>query len=242
MGTGYVTLEAEQIRHRAGRAGTSMMIGSMKDKVTRSRGVRPFLAGTVLGLLTTFCLALPGDTQANDPIVVLQTTKGPIAIRVYIGMVPNTSRNFLDLVSRGFYNGLGFHRVETWCVQGGDPRGNGTGNFVDPQTGRPRYLNLEINGNLHHNGPGVVAMARSDNPNSASCQFYITKSAVGFLDGKYAIFGGVIDGMRSVFNIRPGDRIMSAQIVGQGGGGGGGSRPAAAQRPTSSGAGGDSGF
>lgn len=231
MGTGYVTLRDLEVP----------IAMSQDATVTNGRRVRHIMTGALLSLLTLFLAAPAGDSQGNDPIVVLQTSKGPIAIRVYIGMVPNTSRNFLDLVSRGFYNGLGFHRVENWCVQGGDPRGNGTGSFVDPQTGRPRYLNLEINGNLHHNVPGVVAMARSDNPNSASCQFYITKAAVGFLDGKYAIFGGVIDGMRTVFNIRPGDRILSAQIVG-GGGGGGGNRPAAAQRPTSSGATGDSGF
>jgi cyclophilin family peptidyl-prolyl cis-trans isomerase len=159
--------------------------------------------------------------QGADPIVSLQTTRGPIVIRVYRSMVPRTANNFLDLVSRGFYNGLTFHRWETWCIQGGDPNGNGSGDFIDPQTGRARYIPLEISPMLHHNAPGVVAMARTDNPNSASCQFYITKSRVPFLDGKYAIFGGVLDGMNVVQSLQRGDQIVSAQIIQNGGGGGG---------------------
>jgi len=165
--------------------------------------------------------SLPGaHAQGADPIVLLQTSKGPIAIRVYRSMAPRTAANFLDLVSRGFYNGLTFHRIETWCIQGGDPNGNGSGDFIDPQTGQPRYLNLEISPMLHHNAAGVVAMARSQNPNSASCQFYITKAPMGQLDRQYAIFGGVVDGINTVYKIGRGDTIISAQIVDNGGGGG----------------------
>jgi peptidyl-prolyl cis-trans isomerase B (cyclophilin B) len=161
------------------------------------------------------------NAQGGDPIVSMQTTKGPITLRIFQSMVPTTSANFLDLVGRGFYNGLTFHRVETWCIQGGDPNGNGSGDFVDPQTGRPRYLNLEINRSLHHN-VGMLAMARSGNPNSASCQFYITKARQPSLDGQYAIFGQVVDGMNTVYAINVGDRIISASI---GGGSGGVMRP-----------------
>jgi peptidyl-prolyl cis-trans isomerase B (cyclophilin B) len=173
-------------------------------------------AKLILAAVTTLCCITDAHAQGGDPIVVLQTSRGPIAIRVYRSMVPRTANNFLDLVSRGFYNGLTFHRIETWCIQGGDPLGNGQGDFTDPQTGQPRYLNLEISPRLHHNAPGVVAMARSNNPNSASCQFYITKSRMGQLDGQYAIFGGVVDGMNAVNNMGRGDRILSAQIVDNG--------------------------
>lgn len=155
--------------------------------------------------------------QGSDPIVLLQTTRGNIAIRVYRSYAPRHAANFLDLVNRGFYNGLIFHRVESWCIQGGDPNGNGTGDFVDPQTGQARHIPLEVTPRLRHNAPGVVAMARGQNLNSASCQFYITKSAMGQLDGQYSIFGGVVDGMGAVQSIRPGDRIISAQIVENGG-------------------------
>lgn len=178
------------------------------------------IAKLILAATLVMCSLPAAMAQGTDPIVMLQTTRGNIVIRVYRGLVPYTAGNFLDLVSRGFYNGLTFHRVETWCIQGGDPNGNGTGDFVDPQTGQTRYLNLEISPALHHNAAGVVAMARSQNPNSASCQFYITKSPVPQLDRQYAIFGGVVDGINVVRSIGRGDRIISAQIIENGSGGG----------------------
>ncbi len=171
----------------------------------------------ILAAMAGLCCVTAACAQGADPIVVMQTTRGQIAIRVYRSMAPRTAGNFLDLVSRGFYNGLTFHRIESWCIQGGDPNGNGSGDFVDPQTGRARYLDLEVTPRLHHNAAGVVAMARSGNPNSASCQFYITKSPVPQLDMQYAIFGGVVDGINVVRSIGRGDRIISAQIV-EGGG------------------------
>jgi cyclophilin family peptidyl-prolyl cis-trans isomerase len=158
-----------------------------------------------------------GDLSAQpgaDPVVRLDTSKGPIFIRVFRTMAPTTASNFLDLVTRGFYSGKIFHRIENWCIQGGDPNGNGTGVFVDPSTGAPRYIPLEINRNLRHSSPGMVAMARSaSNVNSASCQFYILKTPMGQLDGKYAIFGRVLSGMEAVHAMRRGDFIQSAQIV-----------------------------
>ncbi len=153
---------------------------------------------------------------AGDPVVCLNTTKGPIYIRVFISMVPNTAGAFLDLVQRGFYSGSAFHRVESWCIQGGGPNGNPNGVFVHPESGQVRRLRLEINRNLSHSGPGVVAMARTQDRNSASCQFYITKQQARFLDGNYAIFGGVVQGMNTVYSIRPGDGILGAEIVSDG--------------------------
>ncbi len=129
-------------------------------------------------------------------------------------MVPYTANNFLDLVSRGYYDGKSFHRVEGWVVQGGCPYGNGQGNYTDPDTGRERFIRLEINRNLNHNVPGVVAMARGQSPDSASCQFYILKKPMAQLNGKYAVFGGVVDGLNNIYRISPGDRIISAQIAG----------------------------
>lgn len=170
----------------------------------------------ILAAFHSLSFSLACRAQSGDPVVVLQTTKGPIAMRIFRGMAPDTAGNFLDLVSRGFYNGLIFHRVENWCIQGGDPAGNGTGNFVDPQTGRARFLRLEINPNLSHRQAGVVAMARARDPNSASCQFYITKAAMPMLDRQYAIFAVVIDGMNVVQQIQRGDRIISAEIVDSG--------------------------
>ncbi len=179
-------------------------------------------------LVAAFALTATGSkvgAQGGDPIVMLQTTKGPIVMRIYYGLVPTTAGSFLDLVNRGFYNGLTFHRVEGWVIQGGDPNGNGSGVFMDPNTGQPRYLRLESSPRLRHNAAGVVAMAHGKSPNSNSCQFYITKKPSPALDGQYSIFGGVLQGMETVYAIQPGDRILNAQIMGGGGGGGGGGGP-----------------
>jgi len=115
-------------------------------------------------------------------------------------------------VQRGYYNGKTFHRVENWLIQGGCPIGNGQGNYVDPQTGQVRQIPLEINRNFGH-VPGAVAMARSNNPNSASCQFYILKKQMPQLNGQYAIFGGVVRGMDTVNRIGIGDRMIRASII-----------------------------
>ena len=189
----------------------------MATNLLVSTYVRLLVSLLVLLISAASQLAKPAYGQSRDPMVVMTTTKGTIVMRIYTGLAPNTAANFLDLVNRGFYNGLTFHRVEGWVIQGGDPNGNGTGSFVDPDSGQPRLLRLEVSPRLHHNAPGVVAMAHSRSPNSASCQFYITKQAVPYLDGQYAIFGGVVRGLNVVYNIQVGDRIQSAEIVYPGG-------------------------
>jgi peptidyl-prolyl cis-trans isomerase B (cyclophilin B) len=155
----------------------------------------------------------PAPAQHVDPVVVLETSKGQIVIRLFDELAPNTVNNFIDLVDKGFYNGLNFHRREAgFVVQGGCPNGDGTGNYIDPRTNQPRFLKLEINPRLRHNSGGVVAMARSNHPDSASCQFYITLGAAPHLDGKYAVFGGVIRGMNVVHSLAIGDKIISATV------------------------------
>lgn len=167
----------------------------------------------VLTGITASVLAIaPANSQSADPVVLMETTKGPIAIRVFRRFTPNTANNFLDLVSRGYYNGKTFHRVEGWLIQGGCPYGNGRGNFVDPATGQVRYVPLEVSPRLGHGQPGMVAMARSANPDSASCQFYILKQAKPSLNGQYAVFGMVVGGLNTVYSIGIGDRIISAHV------------------------------
>ncbi len=158
--------------------------------------------------------AAGGGAPQRDPIAVVTTGKGVIVIRLFARYAPKTVSNFVDLAQRGFYNGLTFHRVEPgFVIQGGCPRGDGTGSFIDPNTNKPRFIQLELSQNLSHNAPGVVAMARfGKDPNSASCQFYITLAPAPNLDGKYAIFGGVIKGMDVVKSIAIGDKIVSVQI------------------------------
>jgi cyclophilin family peptidyl-prolyl cis-trans isomerase len=149
-----------------------------------------------------------------DPVVLMETTKGPIKVLIYKSEVPTTANNFLDLVKRGFYNGLSFHRyVPHFCIQGGDPNGNGTGGFSDPVTKSERHIPLEVRQNLKHDSAGVLAMARANDPNSASSQFYFTLDPVPNLDMEYAVFGKVVDGLPVVKALRKGDKMTKVSIV-----------------------------
>jgi peptidyl-prolyl cis-trans isomerase B (cyclophilin B) len=154
--------------------------------------------------------------NANNPTVEMSTTKGTIKIEIFTDEAPITSKNFIDLVQRGFYDGLTFHRYEPgFCVQGGCPRGTGTGGFADPTTGRERTIPLEVTPKLKHSEAGIVAMARSNNPNSASSQFYFTLGPASFLDGQYAVFGKVIDGLNVVKELRKGDQMTKVSVMAQ---------------------------
>lgn len=151
-----------------------------------------------------FFLILP--MHPNEPIksekdtVLIQTEKGLIKIKLFIKEAPITTNNFIDLVKKGFYDGTIFHRVvENFVVQGGDPLGDGTGNYVDPESGKPRFIKLETSPNLKFDKPGKVGMARTSNPNSASCQFFIALQSLPSLNpggvdpNGYAVFGQVTD-------------------------------------------------
>jgi len=154
------------------------------------------------------------EMTTKNPVVEMDTNKGTIKIEIFADEAPITSKNFLDLVDRGFYNGLTFHRYEPgFCIQGGDPRGTGTGGFVDPSTGRERTIPLEVTPKLKHSEAGILAMARSNNPNSASSQFYFTLGPASFLDGQYAVFGKVIDGLNVVKELRKGDKMTKVSVL-----------------------------
>ncbi len=136
---------------------------------------------------------------------VLETSKGTIKFELYEKEAPITTKNFIELTNKGFYNGLTFHRVEPgFVIQGGDPKGNGTG-------GSGKMIPLEIAPTLTHR-KGAVGMARAQDPNSASSQFYICIEDAKFLDGNYAVFGMVTEGQDVVGKIRKGDRIIKAAI------------------------------
>ncbi|MFJ8041878.1 peptidylprolyl isomerase [Kitasatospora sp. NPDC096147] len=145
--------------------------------------------------------------------VLIETSKGSVTVELYQDEAPVTAANFADLVGRGFYDGLTFHRHEPgFVIQGGDPKGNGTGGFTDPETGTERTIPLEVKPALKHGEAGALAMARSQNPNSASSQFYITLGPAPFLDMNYAVFGRVTAGMDVVEQLRAGDRVVSATL------------------------------
>lgn len=174
----------------------------------------------VLCMVASLACGLSAFAAKGDPIVVLETTKGKIKVEIYKAEVPKTADNFLDLVNRGFYNGLSFHRYEpNFCIQGGDPNGTGTGGFIDPKTHSERTIPLETsptmvaqNPRLKHSSAGVIAMARSDSPNSASSQFYFTLAPANFLDGKYAVFGKVTEGLDAVMALRKDDKMTKVYV------------------------------
>jgi len=144
----------------------------------------------------------------------ITTNKGTIIAELYNDDAPITAGNFAELAANGFYDGLTFHRYEpNFVIQGGDPRGNGTGGYIDPATGRERRIQLEVKKQLKHDQAGILAMARSSEPNSASSQFYITLAPAGFLDNNYAVFGKVTSGLEAVQQLRKGDKIESIVIA-----------------------------
>ena len=130
----------------------------------------------------------------SNPIVTFTMKDGSVMkAELYPEIAPNTVNNFISLVKKGFYNGLTFHRViPGFMIQGGCPNGTGMGG--------PGY---QIRGEFAHNGfandlkhtPGVLSMARAMNPNSAGSQFFIMHKTSPHLDGEYAAFGKVTEGL-----------------------------------------------
>lgn len=133
---------------------------------------------------------MTGNTISSDNARVrLETSKGDIVIELYPEM-PITAGNFEKLVKKGFYNGLTFHRIiDGFMIQGGDPEGTGAGG--PGYTIKDEYTKT----NLDENNRGTIAMAKSSSPNSAGSQFFINIVDNDFLNGKYSVFGKVIEGM-----------------------------------------------
>ena len=146
-----------------------------------------------------------GGKSVKQTAVITMDKGGEIVIEFFPADAPKTVENFVTLAKKGFYDGLVFHRVEpNFVVQGGDPKGDGTGG--------PGYkIKAEFNKQPH--ARGAVAMARSNDPDSAGSQFYITLAPANFLDGKYTVFGKVTSGMDVVDQIKKGDKMKSVKIV-----------------------------
>ena len=192
------------------------------------------------------CATASTPCLSGTAVVELDTSRGPVQIRLDGKEAPLTAGNFVDLVRRGAYDGTVFHRVVRepvpFVVQGGDPTSAdpktpvgqyGTGSFIDPSTGEARLIPLEIKRKdepqPHYGEPltspvatrqlaltherGAVAMARSDDPNSASAQFYVALEALPELDGRYAVFGRVTRGMEVIDAIQQGDKLVKARVI-----------------------------
>ena len=153
----------------------------------------------------------------KNPIVTIEMENGDIMkAELYPEVAPNTVNNFISLVKKGFYDGIIFHRViEGFMIQGGDPEGTGMGG--------PGY---SIQGEFNYNGfandlkhtPGVLSMARAMDPDSAGSQFFIMHEAAPHLDGQYAAFGKVTDGLDVVNKIAEvptdySDRPLEPQMI-----------------------------
>jgi len=142
---------------------------------------------------------------------VIETNKGRIVFSFYTDKAPNTVQNFIKLANSGFYNGIKWHRVEPgFVIQGGDPLSKDDDPNNDGQGGPGYTIKAEFN-DLHH-AEGTVAMARSDDPDSAGSQFYICLGTLPDLDGKYTIFGRVTEGMDVVKSIQVGDIMKRVYI------------------------------
>ena len=161
---------------------------------------------TALALTLTLTLS----AHAEGVRVLLETTKGDITLELAEDQAPETVANFLRYVDEGFYAGTVFHRViPGFMIQGGDPTGSGSGNG-------PRILKAEFNNRRHERG--VLSMARTNDPNSASCQFFVMHADSPHLDNQYSAFGKLVSGIEVVDAIATtprgrGDRPNTPQTI-----------------------------
>jgi peptidyl-prolyl cis-trans isomerase A (cyclophilin A) len=139
-----------------------------------------------------------GDVKKDDKptgnIVKFETTMGTFKAKLYTDKAPITTKNFIDLVNKGFYNGIIFHRIiDGFMIQGGDPTGTGRG-------GSGTKIKDEFGPGLKHDKKGILSMANAG-PNTGESQFFITLAPQPHLDGKHAVFGEIIEGMNVVEKI-----------------------------------------
>ena len=132
----------------------------------------------------------------NPKVEITVRDYGTITLELYPDVAPLTVDNFVKLCNEGFYDGLTFHRVMSgFMIQGGDPQGNGTGG--SDETIKGEFAANGVKNELSHKR-GVISMARAKSPDSASSQFFIVHQDSEFLDGSYAAFGAVTEGIEVV--------------------------------------------
>ncbi len=159
-----------------------------------------------------FLVGLPtfskAETKGEDILKVrIKTNKGEIVAKLFADKVPMTVANFVNLVNRGYYDGIKFHRVvDNFMIQTGDPTGTGRGG--------PGYrFDDEFDKSLTHKGPGILSMANAGAGTNGS-QFFITHVKTPWLDGKHSVFGEVIFGQDVVNSIDQGDAMEKVTIEG----------------------------
>jgi peptidylprolyl isomerase len=152
-------------------------------------------------------------SENKENTLVLETTQGRVVIELRPDLAPNHVSRIKELANQGFYDGVVFHRViDGFMAQTGDPTGTGRG-------GSGKHLKAEFSKAPH--GRGTVSMARANHPDSADSQFFICFDDASFLDGKYTVWGNVIEGMENIDKIKRGepvkdpDKIVSMRAGGQ---------------------------
>ena len=140
------------------------------------------------------------EAASANPVVTMTMDSGErVVMELYPDTAPESVRNFISLINKGFYNGLTFHRViDGFMIQGGCPQGTGTGG--PGYSIRGEFRANGIRNDLHHT-EGVLSMARAQHPDSAGSQFFIMVAPAPYLDGQYAAFGKVLTGMETVHRI-----------------------------------------
>ena len=144
----------------------------------------------------------------EDPenTIVMETTKGPVVIKLRPDLAPNHVARIKELASEGFYDGIVFHRViDGFMAQVGCPHGIGTGGSSKPD------LKAEFNEEPHVRG--TCSMARAQNPDSANSQFFICFEDAGFLNRQYTVWGQVIEGMENVDQIKRGEPVKDPDSI-----------------------------
>lgn len=159
----------------------------------------------IFGLLLSGCGAEEGQNapstkkiqvEKNPIVTIVMEDDQEIKLELYPDIAPNTVVNFVTLVQKGFYDGLTFHRViPGFMIQGGDPEGNGSGGPGYTIAGE--FSSNGFENDLKHE-EGIISMARTNDPNSAGSQFFIMAGDATHLDGEYAAFGKVTEGMETV--------------------------------------------
>ncbi len=144
-------------------------------------------------------------TDTAETTLLLETTQGPVKIRLRPDLAPGHVARISELAKEGFYDGVPFHRViEGFMAQTGDPTGTGRG-------GSGQKLKAEFNKGRHVRG--TVSMARAQHPDLGDSQFFICFSDASFLDGQYTVWGEVIEGMENVDKIKRGEPVMNPDKI-----------------------------
>ena len=145
-----------------------------------------------LVMALSFGVQIQAEPEIHHAEIVIEDY-GTITLELDADAAPITVENFISLAEDGFYDGLTFHRIiDGFMIQGGDPEGNGTGG--SDKTIKGEFAENGVDNPISHEA-GVISMARAQDPDSASSQFFITVADASFLDGQYAAFGHVTEGM-----------------------------------------------